>query len=105
MTGFLAVALLWTLHIVNPFLCAGRLVRVHSVRLLQHQLPQLLVEWGQVPWTCGSHAGVVLSGFIWEPYKCLFSFCLSLHLYADHEVLCAEVLTVFSLSQGLPMDD
>lgn len=40
------------------FLRAGRLVRVHPVRVLQHQLPQLLVERRQVPWACGSHAGV-----------------------------------------------
>lgn len=37
--------------------CAGRTLRVHPVRLLQHQLSQLLVERGQVLGSCGTDAG------------------------------------------------
>jgi len=36
---------------------AGRTLRVHPVRLLQHQLSQLLVERGQVLGSCGTDAG------------------------------------------------
>lgn len=36
---------------------AGRTLRVHPVCLLQHQLSQLLVEWGQVLGSCGTDAG------------------------------------------------
>lgn len=38
-------------------LCAGRTLRVYPVCLLQHQLSQLLVEWGQVLGSCGTDAG------------------------------------------------
>lgn len=37
--------------------CAGWTLRVHPVRLLQHQLSQLLVEWGQVLGPCSTDAG------------------------------------------------
>ena len=33
---------------------AGRVVRMRDVRVLQHVMPQLLVEQRQVPWPCGS---------------------------------------------------
>jgi hypothetical protein len=42
--------------------CAGRHVRVHSLRLLQHFVPILLVERGPVPWPRRSHAGAALDG-------------------------------------------
>nr|KAF6380241.1 succinate dehydrogenase complex iron sulfur subunit B [Myotis myotis] len=38
----------------------GWAVRVHPLCLLQHQLPQLLVEWRQILGTCGAHAGLSL---------------------------------------------
>lgn len=41
----------------SPHFPVGRLVRVHPVRLLQHQLPQLLVEWRQIPGPSCAHAG------------------------------------------------
>lgn len=33
---------------------------MHSLCLLQHQLPQLLVEWRQILGACGSYAGKLL---------------------------------------------
>lgn len=49
-------------HLVSDHLSlhTGRAVRVHPVCLLQHQLPQLLVERRQVPGACSSHAGAAL---------------------------------------------
>merc|ERR1712098_703229 len=37
---------------------AGWDVRVHPLRVLYHELSQLLVERRQVPWACGVNAGI-----------------------------------------------
>lgn len=49
-------ALLWPCA-THSGCAAGRPVRVYPVRLLQHQLPQLLVERRQVPGPRGPDAG------------------------------------------------
>lgn len=41
---------------------AGRDVRVHFVRVLLDELPQLLVEPGRIPRPGGAHAGVQMDG-------------------------------------------
>mmetsp|Transcript_4 Transcript_4/g.18 ORF Transcript_4/g.18 Transcript_4/m.18 type:complete len:84 (+) Transcript_4:747-998(+) len=38
----------------------GWTIRVYSLRMLQHQLPELLVESGQVSWSCRFVTGLSL---------------------------------------------
>lgn len=47
------------------FASTGRLVRVHPLCLLQHQLSELLVERRQIPGACCPHAGQT-----WDSYCC-----------------------------------